>query len=117
MDQRTIDALANAGISFAAHMPCPGGSATIWLPPQDVAIFVKDPQQAAANYFKASKQEYLDWVATDGTPRCGAKTRSGKRCRNIVSGGIQQPFERWLQLDGGFCTIHGGAGAEEARKR
>ena len=117
LDQNTIDAIAKAGISFVARIPCPGGAESIWLKPDNIGVFIDDPELAAANYYKASRQEYRDWIATEGTPRCGATTKSGKRCRNIVSGGIQQPFPRWLQLDGGFCAVHGGETSEESRRR
>ena len=69
----------------------------------------RDRDQYAADMFGVFKSQYLDWIETDGTPRCGAKTKKGRRCQNIVSGGIQMSMEDWLQEDGGFCTVHGGA--------
>jgi hypothetical protein len=115
IDHQTIEALDAAGIQFIAFVRAPGGGQTILLKPPEVASFVKDPEQAAALSFGVSKSEYLDWVRTDGTPRCGAMAKSGKRCQRIISGRIQMPIEAWLQKDGGFCAVHGGRGSARAK--
>lgn len=87
----------------------------MFLDSNQIEAFIEDPIQFVADKNGVFKSQYVDWIETGGTPRCGAKTKSGNRCKNIVSGGVQQPLERWLQEDGGFCTIHGGETSEEAQ--
>ena len=109
IDKSTLQAMADAGIEFVGNIPAPGGNASLALDPGEVGAFVADPAAYFALRHGASKEEYRQWVETEGTPRCGALTKSGTRCQNVVSGGIHMPFETWLQEDGGFCVIHGGA--------
>lgn len=108
LDKQTITAMRDAGISFISYVRAPGGSATISLEPDDVPAFIEDRDSFAARHFGVSRQQYLDWVATDGAPRCGATTKKGTRCQNSVSGGIQRTIEEWVKLDGGYCAVHGG---------
>jgi len=117
LDQKTIEAMKAAGISFVGSVPAPWGGITETLEPEDLAPFIQDRKEWFASRNGAFKQQYLDWVATSGEPRCGAKTSKGTLCKNTISGGIQRPFEVWLQEDGGFCHVHGGATSKEARKR
>lgn len=117
LDQKTIDAMQTAGIDFVGGVDAPWGGITVTLEPEDVAPFVKDRDEWFARKNGAFKEQYLDWVATSGEPRCGAKTSKGTPCKNSVSGGIQRPFEVWLQEDGGICHVHGGATSKEARER
>lgn len=116
IDRKTVDAMEAAGISLVGWVPAPWGGITVTLAPDDVQPFVQDREEWFARKNGAFKQQYLDWVATSGEPRCGATTSKGTRCKNYVSGGIQRPFEVWLQEDGGFCHVHGGPSRKEARE-
>ncbi|MGF1631257.1 MAG: hypothetical protein ACFCUT_17430 [Kiloniellaceae bacterium] len=107
-DMQTIRAIGAAGIGFAANVRAPGGYTTIYLEPEEVATFLTDPDQAAADHMGVTKAKYQRWIEWDGTPQCGAKTSKGKRCKNFVSGGMQMSLERWLETDGGYCVVHGG---------
>lgn len=117
LDRNTLNALQDAGISLVAGVEGPWGGITVDLEPADVEAFVSDRAEWFARKNGAFKSQYLDWIATAGEPRCGAKTTKGARCKNSVSGGIQRPFEVWLQEDGGFCHAHGGLTSKEARRR
>lgn len=92
-------------------MPAPWGGFDVFLEPDDVAPFLSDRIEWFARRNGAFKHQFQDWLDTYGTPRCGATTAKGERCKNFVSGGIQRPFEIWLQEDGGFCAVHGGEGS------
>ncbi|MBZ9757844.1 hypothetical protein LB524_21390 [Mesorhizobium sp. ESP6-5] len=81
MDKQTIAAMRAAGISFVSYVRAPGGSTTIVLEPNDVPAFIEDRDSFAAKHFGVSRQQYLDWVETDGAPRCGATTKKGTRCQ------------------------------------
>lgn len=117
IDRTTVEAMKSAGIEFLASVPAPWGGINVTLEPEEVEAFVRDREEWFARKNGAFKQQYLDWIATGGEPRCGAMTSKGTRCKNFVSGGIQRPFEVWLQEDGGFCHTHGGANSNEARQR
>jgi hypothetical protein len=108
LDKQTIASMRSAGISFVSHVRSPGGSTAVVLAPDDVSQFIQDRDTFAAQHFGVSRQQYLDWVETDGAPRCGATTKKGKRCANFVKGGIQRTIEEWVELDGGYCIVHGG---------
>ena len=108
IDQDTIDAMASAGIRFIVEAAAPWGGITLTIRADQVPGIVADRDQGIADHLGVLKNQYLDWLQTEGLPRCGATTAKGERCRNSVSGGIQRPLEGWLQEDGGFCTIHGG---------
>lgn len=111
----TVDAIAAASISFTASLRAPGGCRTFFIEPKDVPAFISDPDQWAAGENGVSKEEHLEWVETDGTPRCGATTKNGRRCRNFVGGGVQRSIKDWLRLDGGYCSVHSGEGSDRAR--
>jgi hypothetical protein len=115
LDSNTVAAMAAARVQFVVNIRVPGGGHDIGIEAADVQSFVDDPEAFAAKYFGVGKNEYLSWVEADGAPRCGATTAKGTRCKNLVSGGIQQSIEKWLKLDGGYCAVHGGDSAEVAR--
>ena len=115
VDADTVSAMALAGIEFIAPVQRPGGGTRLNLDPKDIPAYMSDPANFIANSMGVTKTEYETWVETEGTPRCGATTSSGKRCKNVVSGGIQMPIDEWLRLDGGYCAVHGGDGSEEAK--
>lgn len=108
LDKDTIDAMAAARIQFIVDVPAPGGNMSLILRSEEVPRFVTDRDQGIADHLGVLKSQYLDWLDTEGLPRCGATTAKGERCRNPISGGIQRPLEVWLKEDGGFCTVHGG---------
>lgn len=117
LDIATIRALHEGGVTLLVNLREPWGGCTITLKPEQVSTFLEDADQFAADLRGVLKHQYLDWIETDGTPRCGVTTQSGARCKNFVSGGIQHDLEDWLQLDGGFCAVHGGESSSEAREK
>lgn len=116
-DKNTLDALKAAGITLVASVEAPWGGITVDLEPDDVDDFLRDRAEWYARKNGAFKSQYLDWIATCGEPRCGAKTAEGAQCKNSVSGGAQRLFDVWLQEDGGFCRVHSGPSGEKARRR
>lgn len=117
LDMKTIEAMRDAGISFAAHVRSVGGAHNLFVEPAEVATFLADKDQFAANYFGVTKAQYLEWLEHDGSARCGGAKAQGKPCRNYLSGYSQLPIQEWLTRDGGYCAVHGGEGSEEARAR
>lgn len=117
MDIATIRKLAAAPIEFVGTVAVPGGGKSISLEAEDLEAFCADPEGYFARQQGVTKDEYLQWVATDGTPRCGALNSQGAPCGNRVSGESQMGLGRWLQEEGGFCAIHGCATSAEARAK
>ena len=81
----------------------------------ELPMFLQDKDRVLAKLFDVPVDDYLEWLASEGTPRCGAKTAKGTRCKNLVSGGIQRDIHVWRELDGSLFAIHGGESSEEAR--
>jgi hypothetical protein len=108
--------MQDAGIALIGNLVGPAGNYSISLAPEEVEEFVADPAAFYAKAHGGTKKDFEDWVATDGTPRCGAKTSKGSPCRNFVAGGIHKNFEAWLEQDGGLCATHGGDNSQEARR-
>lgn len=116
IDSPHLKALEEAGIKFYVEgTPVPGGAKTFFVTAEDLSLYLEDKDEFAAKQFGVPVEDYLEWVETEGTPRCGAKTAKGKRCKNFVSGGIHMNIHTWRELDGGYCAVHGGESAEEAR--
>ncbi|TAV04526.1 hypothetical protein [Rhizobium ruizarguesonis] len=111
IDTKTVTEMANAGIAFVASVTVPGGGQTVSVPSNSVPEYVADPQGFAAKLFGVTKEQYLLWVEMDGMPQCGATTKNSSRCKNGISGGSQRSIEEWLRLDGDYCAVHGGEGA------
>ncbi|MCE9651272.1 MAG: hypothetical protein K8R18_16755 [Parvibaculum sp.] len=116
VDMDTVAAMSAAGIKFIVGVKIPGGTQTFSLSIENIASFMNDRDQFAADCMGVEKSVYLDWLSTEGTPRCGALTKKGRRCMNQVSGGIQRSIEDWKNLDGSYCEVHGGNSSRDTRK-
>ena len=102
-------------IAFEKQVRAPGGAANLYLMLADVEEFNKAPDVWAARHFGLSVDEYLEWVELEGVPLCGAKTRTGSLCRNMISGGIQRRASEWKEAHrSDYCAVHGGPPSEKA---
>ncbi len=114
-DQATLDAIFDAPLEIVARLPAPWGGLSAFPQRHDIEEFLDDPEEWFARTQGVTKEDYQNWIATEGLPRCGATLKSGRRCKNPVSGGIQRDLHDWLQSDAGFCHLHGGEGSAEAK--
>src|ERR1035438_7567411 len=110
LDFETLSILSEKGVDFCISVPhecgeC--GQTTFRATPEDLVIFVDDPAAIYAKAHGVTKSEYRDWVDDECIAHCAAKTRAGRRCRNMVVGGYQVSAKRWLELQGGYCAVHG----------
>lgn len=112
VDMTTIQTLASAKVELVVNYKTVWGGSTVVLEPSDVGAFLRDRDQWVADSLGVSKQQYLDWIESGGTPRCGATTKEGHRCKNYVSGGIQRDIDDWVRLEGGYCAVHGGEASQ-----
>lgn len=115
--KKTIQALTDAKIEFAAQVNDPSGWRSIHVPPERIQQYIDDAEHFIAETHGVDREEYLNWVASEGIPLCGAKTRKGRQCKNWVSGGVHLPIHEWLKLNGGYCAVHGGESSQEAHLR
>ncbi|MCV0424135.1 MAG: hypothetical protein K5905_01550 [Roseibium sp.] len=102
----TIRRLTDAGIAFMAELTTPLGCENVHFGPEDLNRLLEDKTGFAAGYFGVTRQQYLDWIATGGNPRCSSETRSGKPCRKPAGGRYQIGIDEWLASDGGLCRSH-----------
>lgn len=106
-DQYVVQRLALAEITFSASLDVPGGCETVALDVDQALAYMAEPKIFAARYFGLSAEDYELWVAAEGLARCVATTKSGRRCRNLVSGTMQLSARQWGDLRDGLCTVHG----------
>jgi hypothetical protein len=85
--------------------PC--GGETITLSAEEVERYKRDPDGFAATHFRPTTNEYREWIAETGLPRCAARTKSGQLCRNSV--GPQSDAFQWKATHRLlFCSVHCG---------
>ena len=72
----------------------------------DVPVAKSDPLAFAAQCFKVTPAQYLQWLDSNGFVRCSGRTKAGKQCKGDVPGvRFYKPAE-WLSHPGGYCHRH-----------
>jgi hypothetical protein len=92
--------------SVCVHHPC--GGETIYLDDDaSIAAFKADPDRFAADYFGLTIEQYREWVTSFGTALCGAKTKLGTDCNNILPRGHQCRADEWKSRHRkSLCAVH-----------
>ena len=101
-----IKRVSALGVRFHVSHPAPGGSRTLEIPADDLELFERDPVAYFAKRHRVTKEQYIDWHATEYSVRCSSTTKHGRRCKHIVKGGFDVDIERWMELQGQYCEIH-----------
>src|SRR5262245_6698521 len=101
-------ALEHHGIRLYVGVPAPYGGEEVSIPPGELLTFLADPRCFIAAHYGMTVAEYIDWSGFYFSVRCAARTRAGRRCRNIVTGGHQCAAADFLRLRGSYCIVHGG---------
>ena len=101
-----IRRLSAIGVTFHVSHAAPGGSRTLEIPADDLALFERDPVSYFAKRHRVTKEQYIEWHATDYSVQCSSKNKRGQRCKHIVKGGSNLDIERWVELQGSYCEIH-----------
>ena len=104
------------GIYFLGGIEVPGGGREFSLQPDDILEFTDDKIVWFSKSQGVAVEDYFDWIASEGTPRCGHIKEDGQRCKNHVSGGIQRELHDWLNQEAGFCVRHGGESSKVAKQ-
>ncbi|WP_426026439.1 hypothetical protein [Brevundimonas sp. TSRC1-1] len=109
-DLAALKRLHAKGVSFIANVPTVYGGKDLIMGPQEAYEFSLDRDAAAARMMGVTKEVYVEWLAAGGDVQCAGTTKSGRRCRNSISGGaIYDPveWEREIRINA-KCVIHGG---------
>jgi hypothetical protein len=83
--EASIKSVSENGIRIRIWHGCfafPWMSDEIEIPWDDAPRYFQDPIEFAAQFFGATRAEYLEWVE-DGAPRCSATTKQGKLCKRV----------------------------------
>ena len=100
--------LDDAGISFIISTPSQNGVDTCVLPPSKVLKFMTQPEAVYADLHGITLRDYLQWEAEGMSVQCSARTKAGKRCKNVVAGGASVNPKIWVDLHGQYCEVHNG---------
>ena len=112
LDFQTLRVLSEKGVVFLIYgpheAPNEGGQFPFRATPEDLMIFADDPEAIYAKAHEVTKSEYRDWIDNQCMAYCAANTKAGRRCGNTVLGGDHVSAKRWVELQGGYCGVHGG---------
>jgi hypothetical protein len=108
-DARTNDIVDPVEQRVLVYYKTPWGAEKEWLTPSELDTYNADPDAFAARYFDLSKHEYQQWANGQGTACCGFRLKSGRFCKNILSGGFQESAQEWKRRHRvEYCAVHGG---------
>lgn len=71
--------------SVVLELLAPWGAETVYPDDAGIARYTANPDGFAAAHFGLSESDYFEWLDTNGAPRCGHPTKSGKPCGIQVS--------------------------------
>ncbi|MEQ7154291.1 hypothetical protein [Brevundimonas aurifodinae] len=86
------------------------GAHSVDLTPDQVRLYLQDPDLGAAAASGVFRDDYLAWLESEGGVQCGSATQSGRRCLRSVYGASHEEPAEWVQrrARGDYCHIHGG---------
>jgi len=105
LDQKTLEYVFSSNLTVMGYANTPSGGDKVFLHIENIEKYRSDYTQFCADHFELTLEQYDRWMKTHGTPRCGEKTKSGKRCKKPC-GRTQTPAQEWLATDGGVCAYH-----------
>jgi hypothetical protein len=105
---RVLTWLHTAGVGFVLdRLP----HEEVALDPQDVVAYLSSPETFLAEAMDVSVDDYRAWQAAGGVIQCHARTKSGRRCRNLIADADHYLTpKQWaaLQVRQLTCWSHGG---------
>lgn len=95
--------------TWTVFIAIPGGTQTLHLCEfEEAERYNADPDLYAGELHGLTRAEYREWIGLNGAPLCGAETKNGRQCRNVI-GRIQLRAAEWKAMHGkGCCIAHGG---------
>ena len=78
--------------------------------PEQALRLLKDKHEVYSELVGLSREDYIEWVSSQGSVYCSATTRRGNRCRNTIIGATLLAPSKWKTTceTGGYCSVHGG---------
>lgn len=113
--QAELEHLAELGVSYYLSVPSPWGADTIEVSPSELVLLRSDPDSVCARHYRVTRENYIAWRDSQFSVQCAGRTTRGTRCKNTVTGGLNVSAERWVQLHGEYCAVHGGEGSDATR--
>jgi hypothetical protein len=113
---RVLRWLSAAGFEFVLDQSPHGCSS---LTPLEVLAYLRNPDAYLARAMDVSVEDYRGWKESEGGIQCHARTKGGRRCRNMVAQAYDYLTpQKWaaLQATQPTCWVHGGR-AITARER
>lgn len=87
------------------------GNLRVDLQPDEARAYLEDPTSAIAARVGLTRDEFVEWLSSEGSIRCSGVTQKGARCKSGVKGlSGQMSIGRWKEARarGGYCGVHGG---------
>lgn len=87
------------------------GNLQVDLQPDQARAYLGDPTGAIAARLGVARDEFVDWISSEGSVRCNGVTQKGAPCKSGVKGvSRQMKIGAWKEAKerGGYCGAHGG---------
>jgi len=107
-DLETLRQLAASGIKFTIAIPTECGACDRLFAPEDVALFLREPDELYAKHHGVTLSQFRDWLEAEGKVTCSGTTTLRKPCKNTVPGGFCVSPTEWVRLQGEYCDLHAG---------
>ena len=105
-EEQFLNKLDEKGISFTITVPIPQGYQQVLLKKDQVLEYLADKYSVLAKCYGVSRSEYVTWLDQDMSVQCCATTVKGKRCKNVITGGLHVSVEQWVKSQGLLCDLH-----------
>ncbi len=96
--------LEAAGASVIAGVPTAGGARQTRVDPVDLPLFLANVDAWTAKVCGVTPEQLAEYEANDRMPRCGADTKAGRRCRNVLASDSDPAT--FVELHGARCAVH-----------
>ncbi|NNH19245.1 hypothetical protein HLB01_09400 [Bordetella trematum] len=104
--EKFIKYLVERDITFLWGNLGPQGWEKMPVSPEELPRYLSDPPAFLAQKRGVLRQQYLDWHDSNFNVYCAGRTKAGKPCKNLVPGGGAVSPARWVEMQGGFCSLH-----------
>lgn len=111
LERGVIEAHIANGKPYWLHKGIGWESVDVDLQPDQARAYLEDPVGAIADRVGLTREEFHDWMSSEGAVRCSGITTRGRACKCLVSGlSSHLPLDRWKEAKdrGGYCSVHGG---------
>jgi hypothetical protein len=111
LERGVIEAHIANGKPYWLHKGIGWESVDVDLQPDQARAYLEDPVGVIAARVGLTREEFHDWMSSEGSVRCSEITTQGRACKCLVRGlSSHLPLDRWKEAKdrGGYCSAHGG---------